>query len=172
MSSFSYSPAASSHFPQHSVFWHDCVQQCLYMHMCVCVESWKRGLALSITKKRGVHKDYNNVKEGGKKKGRRGEMKRKHRSSLNCLRLLAEKSIHRWAAWSKREFVQSDFILTFLAFSPPPPADPQPPLECNSLQTESSAHAVRRSLCIGDTSTMNQKEGRPQIKWWQRALMR
>lgn len=127
MSSFSYSPAASSHFPQHSVFWHDCVQQCLYMHMCVCVESWKRGLALSITKKRGVHKDYNNVKEGGGKKGRRGEMKRKHRSSLNCLRLLAEKSIHRWAAWSKREFVQSDFILTFLAFSPPPPPTPNPP---------------------------------------------
>lgn len=39
----------------------------LYMHVCVCVESGKRGLALSITKKQGIHTAYKSEKEEKKK---------------------------------------------------------------------------------------------------------
>lgn len=110
----------------------------LFMHMCVCVEAWKRGLALSITKKEGVHTAYNSVKEGGKERQGRDETEQCVSPSLLSQLALTSgrKAFHRWASWSKREFVQSNFILTFLAFFstklPPHPL----PLYCNSLANQ------------------------------------
>lgn len=133
----------------------------LYMHMCVCVESWKRGLALSITKRQGVHTAYNSVKEGKKERQRRDETEQYASPSLLSQLALTfgRKAFHRCAAWSKREFVQSNFILTFLAFFS---SKHNPPTTTTTTavawQTNSTVHAVHRSLCIGDMSTMNQKE--------------
>lgn len=88
----------------------------------------KERLGTLHNKAGNTHTAYNSVKEREKKKDR-GEMKRNntylHLSSLNRRWLMEEKAFHRRAAWSKGEFVQSNFILTFLAFfsskhNPPP----------------------------------------------------
>lgn len=107
----------------------------LCVHMCICVESWKRGLALYMTKKPGVHTANSSVKE----KNRRDETEQYESPSLLSQLALTSgrKAFHRWAGWSKREFVQSNFILTFLAFfSFKHNLFPPPMSYCNSLANQ------------------------------------
>lgn len=97
----------------------------LYVPMCACLESWNKVHALSITKKTPVWEKKK------KKRTRQDETKQYVSPSPLSKQALTSgrKTFHCRAAWSKREFVQSNFILTFLAFFSSkhnPPALQQP----------------------------------------------
>lgn len=89
----------------------------LYMHMCLCGVMKERPGTLH-NKEAGSTHSLQQCERERKERQRRDETEQyASPSPLSKLALTSgRKAFHRWAAWSKREFVQSNFILTFLAF--------------------------------------------------------
>lgn len=106
--------------------------------MCICVfvqSCERRGPALSITKDAGTTHGLQTLCERGKRREKdRGQDETEQYVSPSLLSQLPltfgrKGPFTARAAWSKREFVQSNFILTSLAFvsskhRPPPPPPP------------------------------------------------
>lgn len=123
----------------------------LYMHMC----SHKREAC--ITKKQGVHTQLTTAWKRKKERQRRDETEQYESPSLLSQLALTfgRKGLSPLSRLIKERICSKQLYLNLSCLLL---LQTQPPLQSNSVQTNSSDHAVYRSLCSGDMSTMNQKE--------------
>lgn len=137
----------------------------MYMHMCVCVESWKRGLALSITKKQGVHTAYNSVKE--KKRKTEARWNRTICVSISPLSTGSDfwkKGLSPLSRLIKERICSKQLYLNLSCLLPP--------LHRSSLANQFIGPCGPQVFMHWRYEHNEPKGGRPQIKWRQRALMR